>query len=718
MKYLVIGGAGFLGTKLTRELIQHQHSVTIYDNFLYSNRAVLPLEADVIEDCVSNIANYESKLRDFDSIFYLAGPRLNDITTQEQIDSELSNLSKVLELLNPNSKFYFTSSCSVYGKDGKLMNEDSPTQITSKYSELKIKSEELILEKDNPNHKIFRLATLYGDGFVSREDLMINSFLIDVLTKDEIILYDPDTYRPHLYLNDASILLTCLSERDFQHKILNIGTPDNTLSKLELANKLNELFNRECKIVKDIPEDSRNYKVEFEKLSEVHPHCFANLDESILETKSLLDRFTCSLEKFDNLSQYYLPNTASPSWYVNEEGRFGLPKSWGWWNIVDERYNLFPKEVTHSLVTPHNFKDTDVTYKTIEQTGNDPHLYVVHVFNGDYFKRNRNIGLNCVDPKYMEDLRAGRARLVFICTLEGYSGEDGNDDLEIIQDWIDHSAIRGDYVYYLSGNLIGHERVKQKNLSFNVIPVCMFDSWIGTEYIDLGPLPYEPIDAKHLYLSYARNPRDQRIALCGKLLEKRLLDKGRVSLARWDWNPTNDIGDIETLKRLHKMTPIEIDRTLEFNLADNIHLPDYKHTFVSIVNETLTNTGTLFLSEKIFKAIAVGHPFLVIGNVGTLEYLKSLGYKTFDKWFDESYDKEEYFMKRVDKVVDQVMKFKRTSKEDLIKIRKEMQEITVHNQKVFIDTLDSKYDLDRDTLYLKDSYRPITDALRHIWKTL
>jgi hypothetical protein len=46
----------------------------------------------------------------------------------------------------------------------------------------------------------------------------------------------------------------------------------------------------------------------------------------------------------------------------------------------------------------------------------------------------------------------------------------------------------------------------------------------------------------------------------------------------------------------------------------------------------------LDISEKIFKPIAFLQPFFVFGQPGTLDYMKSIGYRTFDRWWDESYD--------------------------------------------------------------------------------
>jgi len=66
----------------------------------------------------------------------------------------------------------------------------------------------------------------------------------------------------------------------------------------------------------------------------------------------------------------------------------------------------------------------------------------------------------------------------------------------------------------------------------------------------------------------------------------------------------------------------------------------YTATNFSLVAETLPWTGRerLFVTEKTFKPIELSHPFVIYGNRGTLDYLHSLGFETFDHVIDESYD--------------------------------------------------------------------------------
>ena len=55
-------------------------------------------------------------------------------------------------------------------------------------------------------------------------------------------------------------------------------------------------------------------------------------------------------------------------------------------------------------------------------------------------------------------------------------------------------------------------------------------------------------------------------------------------------------------------------------------------------SETKKTTDGIFITEKTWKAIAHGNPFCINGDAGSIKYLKDRGYKTFDKFWDESYD--------------------------------------------------------------------------------
>lgn len=397
-----------------------------------------------------------------------------------------------------------------------------------------------------------------------------------------------------------------------------------------------------------------------------------------------------SLEKIDPLTGYYQANGSSPSWYAKEENRFSLPKMWGWWDLFgsakEEFTNraLVDKTVIKELVTPlHN--DTRVKYVTADELNGKKHIYLISITTPYYFEDNKEIGFKCISDQYKESIRKGDAKLVLYQPYEGDSGKEGNQDLEILEEWIRQERFSGENVFYIHGNLIINKAVENRGYSFNAIPYIYFDHTVNIP--DEFTLPeYTIEDSNFLFLCYGRVPRRHRIEFANLLLKENLLSKGKVSL-----NKFNDHGDSE-FEELRKLTPLTLDTTLEYNLLDNINTKHYRTTFLSIVNETLVEPGTIFLSEKTFKTIAIGHPFMILGNKGSVGYLKSIGFKTFDKWINESYDDESDYHSRMELMINELIRLNKLPPADLVQIRKEMQEVLDYNKNHLKEQIYNRYE--------------------------
>ena len=108
----------------------------------------------------------------------------------------------------------------------------------------------------------------------------------------------------------------------------------------------------------------------------------------------------------------------------------------------------------------------------------------------------------------------------------------------------------------------------------------------------------------------------------------------------------------------------------------------YLDSFVSVVTEPQYGEDELsvFCSEKIFKSIACLHPFIIVGGKGSLKRLRQLGYKTFDGFIDESYDKESDSTKRMAMVAAEVKRLCSMSKEEIHNWYWSMEEILYHNR--------------------------------------
>lgn len=397
----------------------------------------------------------------------------------------------------------------------------------------------------------------------------------------------------------------------------------------------------------------------------------------------------CSLEDWDSVFDYYRPNGGSKSWYLNETGVFDYPKMWGIWNLfnIEDGNKPFGHDTIVENITP-KYGD-DIVYQTKEEISGKKHLYIINIFDNWFFRKNETIGFKCISEQYINDIREGRCKIVMIHQYEGYSASSSrNNDLDVIDSWIKELNLPDESVYYIHGNLLIDDLRKEKGFNFKCIPISIFDSWIDYRIFNNGMAEFKPLDNQFLFLSYNRNPRPHRVYLVSEMMRLGILEKGRVSIGKFENNET------ESIELLSEISPLIIDRTLDINWAGNLELPDHEATFMSIVTETLIDDSVLFISEKIWKPIVVGHPFMILGNVGTLKYIKDLGFKTFDKWFDESYDNELIHHKRVDIIVNQIDKFRDKSIEELKIIREEMKEICTHNRNRFIEIIRNKYSYD------------------------
>lgn len=420
-----------------------------------------------------------------------------------------------------------------------------------------------------------------------------------------------------------------------------------------------------------------------------------------------MDKIVCSLEDWDSIIDYYRPNGSSKTWYIKELKKLSRPLMWGEWNIYSEQGEMFSNDMFRGIITPHY--SNNIEYKQMSEIGDNPHLYIINIYSYSFFSDNLEIGFECISPKYLDDIRNGKSKILLLFLYEGYSGSKGNWDLEIIEKWRFDSNLPKDSIYYICGNFLIENLLKKKQLGYQGRPIHCFEPW--NIYNEAGIVKFNPIDEKYLFLSYNRNPRPQRITLLIDLLSVNLFNKGLISLNNFDFSPPPEC-DITHFNFLKNNAPFIIDQRydLNYNLACNITKEDYEKTFISLLSESLVDDDTLFFSEKIWKPIMVGHPFILYGNQFSLKYLKSNGYQTFDKWIDESYDNEPDRNKRSLMVVNELKKFENKSIDELMTIRQEMSEVCKHNKEHYRKTFDKKY---REGINLD-----LEKIIRDIWEDL
>lgn len=192
------------------------------------------------------------------------------------------------------------------------------------------------------------------------------------------------------------------------------------------------------------------------------------------------------------------------------------------------------------------------------------------------------------------------------------------------------------------------------------------------------------------YLFLNRMGREHRLMMVSMLSYYNLLDHGYVSLGSHPNVNTNHL-DRDTRLRTgfekvkHKF-PLVIDtHDFQDNMLvgiSTLSMEYYQKTYFSLVSSThalFEQEPAAATNEKELKPILAKQPFIVWGRPYSLKSMRDMGFMTFSKWFDESYDTETDDIKRMEKIVLEVGRLTSLTTEQWQQILKEMEPILLHN---------------------------------------
>ena len=176
-KILIVGGAGYVGGVIVDLLLKNKnYEVTVFDNLLYEDS--YRKNCNFINGDIRDKSFYNAKLNKYEVIVWLAALvgdgacAINPNLTDQINFQTLKKLCKIYK-----KRIVFISTCSVYGAQNGILNEDSSVNPLSHYASSKLKCESILKNKDSI---IFRLGTLFGisDNY-SRigMDLVVNTLV-------------------------------------------------------------------------------------------------------------------------------------------------------------------------------------------------------------------------------------------------------------------------------------------------------------------------------------------------------------------------------------------------------------------------------------------------------------------------------------------------------------------------------------------------------------
>ncbi len=350
-------------------------------------------------------------------------------------------------------------------------------------------------------------------------------------------------------------------------------------------------------------------------------------------------------------------------------------------------------------------------------------IYPIILFTDDLYHNYNTVDF---DDQLIKKVLEKKAKICFLQLTEGFFGSEERDFV-----WLSNLSSRygfdKEHLIFITANLKAEE--SQKKLlnvgsikdNFTIISYNYFQHnlWFfncgkmsDTAAVEKlrkefdTSIEYNKLNKKtHHFLCFNFIPKLHRVAIFAELnTNEALKNKYITSLGASLINKKDDylqqiLNNINNNYKHNKNRLIEFfinyDSTKEcvfdktdtnINYSTNVNVEAHNTSFVNIVTESLIHPSSIFFSEKTYKPIFCAQPFILLGNTNSLKKLKERGFQTFDKWWDESYDLERDFTKRLEKIVDVMIEISCWDQDKMYKITNEMEPVLKHNFETMIKT--------------------------------
>ena len=291
---LITGGAGYIGSVLTTQLLKLDFKVTVYDNFLYNQSSLNHLCSNSNFNVVNGDVRDENKIKPLikkaDIIIPLAAlvgapiceydPVGARTVNHDSINFLLKNISKDQVILMPTTNSAYGS-----GDENNFCDENSELRPISQYAIDKVEVEQKLMQHQNSIS--FRLATVFGMSYRMRIDLLVNDFVLRALKDKFIVLFEGHFKRNYIHVKDVSnVFIHALNNYEkLKNQIFNVGLSSANLSKVDLCktikNHIPEFVFLEDSLQKD--KDQRNYIVSNKKIEKTGFVPKYTIDDGIIE---------------------------------------------------------------------------------------------------------------------------------------------------------------------------------------------------------------------------------------------------------------------------------------------------------------------------------------------------------------------------------------------------------------------------------------------------
>ena len=307
-KILITGGAGYIGSVLCTELVNQGYKVTVLDLLKYNKNSLSHLyfhgNFKFIYGDARNKKIMKNLIRQNEFIIPLAGlvgAPLCDKFKKDAISTNFKAIKMIKELVNKKHKVIYMTTNSGYGigEKNKFCDENTPLKPISLYGKTKCDAE---TEMNKFKNSIcFRLATVFGNSYRMRSDLLVNNFVFRAVKNKKLDIFEPYFRRNFIHVKDVvkGIIFSINNFKKLKSNIYNLGLSNANISKMMLAKKIKKQHPvTKIKIITNKKDpDKRDYFVSNKKIEKKGFKAKIRLENGI---KELLIYFKNNSEKIIN----------------------------------------------------------------------------------------------------------------------------------------------------------------------------------------------------------------------------------------------------------------------------------------------------------------------------------------------------------------------------------------------------------------------------------
>lgn len=273
LKVLVIGGGGYIGSKLIMELINNEFNVRCFDRF--SSSETLSKLNKNIEIVIGDIRNIESKnFFEIDTVIDLAALTKDlDGKENEIIEINKNARKKIIEIskLNGVSHYIRISSSNVYAGNKSENSEKvipNPQTLYAKIN-LELDNHAIALNTKKFTVTVLRLASIFGDSLRMRWDQSINNMVKELCNNGKIEVRSKNSQRPFLHIDDVirAIILVIESKENAAGEIFNVGSNDLNYSIGDIAKEITNIAKKENSLIVSDEKDKNSFIMNCDKIN-------------------------------------------------------------------------------------------------------------------------------------------------------------------------------------------------------------------------------------------------------------------------------------------------------------------------------------------------------------------------------------------------------------------------------------------------------------------